>query len=187
MRIDQKLISIECQAPMATPVMRQKPADPIHSKPRRLVRSIGGPDRTICLRGKKLSRPVRTVVDHEKKMRDAQSAMVSEEMRQPFGLVPYTGEAKHAALTAPRDPVSNGREPAAGPPGTPEIITAPPPKVVGTRKRRYSAAFRTACISVRNWPNSSRRSSRARPNATVACKKPAFEPQSKRWPRNRKP
>src|SRR5690606_23819290 len=55
------------------------------------------------------------------------------------------------------------------------------------RHEAYSAALRTARTSDRYSANASFRSSRARPKATVACRKPAFEPQSKRWPRKRRP
>jgi hypothetical protein len=188
---------------MAVP--QHQPGEPIHPEPRGLVAGGGVPKRDIGRAVQKVRRSVRTGIVHRQKVPHPKRPMMRQEMREALGLVADAEKGEDIARSDLARAVADGGKLAPTPQSAPEepLPKMPEPRgehhagqavrlgpftdgagmgqaagKKGRRAQAYCAAFCIAVRSRRKSANSAPNSGRDKPNATVACRKPIFEPQS---------
>ena len=200
-RVDQDLVGIQRQAPVPVAVPQHQPGQPVHPETRGLVAGAGLPQRHVRLPDQPGGAAVRAAVVDNQELPDAQLAVMLQHEGKPLAFVAHTQKAQDVApadfggsiddrvqLAAAADrPRQKHPAPGAQPIGTPKTGCrhglSPGQQAdrngVGRHDQGgYCAAFCMAISSCRNAANSVPRSGRARPKATVACRKPALVPQS---------
>ena len=112
-RIDQELVGIDRQSPVAIAMTELQPVQPVRAEPASAVTGLCRPKRHIVLAGKQLAPPVGRSVVHEQEVTDTQAAIVLQEKRQPGELVPDGDKHKNVPRRDLRRPVGdNGQFPA---------------------------------------------------------------------------
>ena len=179
---------------MPVAVLPLQPAQPVHLEPRKPVTVLRRPERYIFLCRKIGGSAIIAAVIDDQEMTDTQLSVVLQKVRQTRHFIAQGHKTQDHIRLDQNSSVLHRRDLAPLTPDTKQKAAPFPAHPIGHpqvasrhsgKPAAYCAALRVNGISAKKAASSSRRSSRASANATVACKKPALDPQSKRCPSNR--
>ena len=109
-RIDEEFVGIERQRPVAMPVAKFEPVQPIRAKPAFAVPRIGMPQRHIGLVRQIFGPAIGRAVVHEQEMIDPKGAVIVEEIRQTGFFVADRQKGKNGVRADLRRAIGNRRQ-----------------------------------------------------------------------------